>query len=81
MSAGAITTDRYGNRYAAVPVEELGEWAWLLAQLEDWLAHAQPDTAEDWAAFAGPCGTRLEDIVYVLGHWVLRMTNLGGGRP
>lgn len=79
MSGMPITTDVHGNRYAAVHVEELDEWAWLLGRLEDWLAHTQPDTADDWAEFTGPCGSRLDDIVYVLGHWVIRMRNLAEG--
>ena len=81
MTAPGITTDTHGNRYAAVAVEELDEWAWLLGRLEDWLAHAHPDTRTDWAGFAGPCGTRLDDVVYVLGHWAVRMRNLAVGRP
>lgn len=81
MSASAVTTDTYGNRYAAVAVEELDEWAWLLGRLEDWLAHAAPDTEVDWNDFAGPGGTRLKDVVYVLGHWAVRMANLAEGRP
>jgi len=82
VSAPEITTDVYGNRYAAVHVEELDEWQWLLARLEDWLDHADPETAADWAAFFGPCGPRLEEITYVLGQWSIRMRNLaeGGGR-
>ncbi len=80
MSAPVIRTDHYGNRYAAVAIEELDEWAWLLARLEDWLGHAQPDTRADWEDFAGPCGAGLEEIVYVLGHWAMRMSNLAEGR-
>ncbi|MDQ3573846.1 MAG: hypothetical protein M3378_09935 [Actinomycetota bacterium] len=81
MSTPAITTDHYDNRYAAVAVEELDEWAWLLGRLEDWLSQAQPDTAADWAHFSGPCGADLDQIVYVLGHWAVRMRNLAEGRP
>ncbi len=81
MSAPVMSTDHFGNRYAAVAVEELDEWAWLLGQLEDWLGHAQPDTVADWEDFAGPCGTGLEQIVYVLGHWSIRMAKLAEGRP
>jgi hypothetical protein len=81
MSAPMITTDIHGNRYAAVHVDELDEWAWLLGRLEDWLLHAQPATAQDWAGFAGPCGAHLDDIVYVLGNWSVRMRNLAGHRP
>lgn len=75
-----ITTDIHGNRYAAVHVEELDEWAWLLARIEDWLTHASSDTAQDWDDFTGPCGSRLDDIVYVLGHWSVRMRRLAEGR-
>lgn len=81
MSApGFITTDTHGNRYVAVAVEELDEWAWLLGRLEDWFAHAAPATRADWNDFAGPCGTGLDEIVYVLGHWNVRMRNLAEGR-
>ena len=59
MTTPAITTDAHGNRYATVHVEELDEWAWLLAQLEDWLAGAWPDTRDDWAQFTGRCGPTL----------------------
>lgn len=81
MTAMAITTDVHGNRYAAVHVEELDEWAWLLSRLEDWLLHAQPETIDDWNHFTGPSGPRLDDIVYVLGHWTIRMRALAEGRP
>jgi hypothetical protein len=80
MTAMAITTDIHGNRYAAVHVEELDEWAWTLGQLEDWLLHAAEETVEDWAEFTGPCGPRLDHIIYVLGHWSVRMGNLAEGR-
>lgn len=76
-----ITTDVHGNRYAAVHVEELDEWAGLFARLEDWLLHAQTDTATDWADFSGPWGARLEEVVYMLGHGAIRMRALAKGRP
>ncbi len=79
MSVPRITTDTYGNRYAAVHVEELDDWAWLLDRLEDWLGHAADETAEDWADFAGPGGIRLNDVTYVLGHWGPRMRALAVG--
>ena len=79
MSTPVITTDVHGNRYTAVHVEELDEWAWLLGRLEDWLLHAADETAEDWAEFSGPCGTRLADVIYVLGHWTVRMRALAEG--
>jgi hypothetical protein len=78
MTTMGITTDTHGNRYAAVPVEELDDWAWLLDRLEDWLGHAGHDTIEDWADFAGPCGVRLDQVVYVLSHWAPRMRVLAG---
>jgi hypothetical protein len=81
MNAPAITTDRFGNRYAAVAVDELDEWAWLLGRLEDWLLHASTETVEDWVDFTGPCGPRLEQIVYMLGHYSLRMRHLAEGHP
>ena len=80
MSAPAITTDEFGNRYAAVAVEELDEWAWLLGQLEDWLLHASQGAIEDWHDFTGPCGPRIEHITYVLGHWSVRMRRLSQGQ-
>jgi len=82
VSAPEITTDVYGNCYAAVPVEELEEWRWLLTRLEDWLLHADPETADDWTEFSGLGGPRLEEVIYVLGHWSIRMRQLaeGGGR-
>lgn len=80
MTAPTIATDDYGNRYAPVHVEELDEWAWMLGRLEDWLAHAQDETIEDWATFAGHGGARIDDIVYVLGNWSIRMRNLAEGR-
>lgn len=76
----AITTDVHGNRYAAVHIEELDEWAWLLSRLEDWLGHAQPETTQDWEDFSGPGGARLDEVIYVLGHWTVRMHNLAEGR-
>lgn len=80
MSAPTITTDVHGNRYAAVHVEELDEWAWLLGRLEDWLLHASEETIEDWAEFSGPCGAGIEQVLYVLGHWSVRMRRLAEGR-
>lgn len=74
-----MTTDIYGNRYAAVPVEELDDWRWLLTRLEDWLLRADPEIAADWAEFTGPCGPKLEEITYVLGQWSIRMRNLAEG--
>lgn len=76
----AITTDVHGNRYAPVHIEELDEWAWLLGRLEDWLEHVQPATAQDWDDFTGPCGARIDDVIYVLGHWTVRMRALAEGR-
>ena len=80
MTAPTLTADDYGNLYAPVHVEELDEWAWLLARLEDWLTNADIETARDWASFSGPCGAGLDEIIYVLGHWAVRMLNLAGGR-
>jgi len=75
----AITTDVHGNRYAAVHIEELDEWAWLLARLEDWLDHADIETIRDWDRFTGPGGAGLDEIIYVLGHWAVRMRKLAEG--
>lgn len=80
MTAMPITTDIHGNRYAAVHVEELDEWAWLLGRLEDWLTNADIETVRDWNEFTGPCGASIDNIVYVLGHWSVRMRNLAEGR-
>lgn len=80
MTAPVITTDDYGNRYAAVHVEELDEWAWLLGRLEDWLLRASDETAQDWAGFSGPYGARIDEIVYVLGNCSVRMRALAEGR-
>jgi hypothetical protein len=81
MNPAAITTDVHGNRYAAVHVEELDEWAWLLGRIEDWLLHADEGTIADWAAFSGPRGAPIDDISDMLGHWSVRMHNLAQGRP
>jgi hypothetical protein len=80
MSAMPITTDRFGNRYAAVAVEELDEWAWMLGQLEDWLLHAAEETIGDWGEFTGPCGPRLDHVIYVHGHRSVRKRRLAEGR-
>lgn len=80
MTAMAITTDVHGNRYAAVHVEELDEWSWLLGRIEDWLLHASEETIEDWNNFTGPYGARIDVVVYVLGHWSIRMRALAEGR-
>ncbi len=76
MSGPGITTDSHANRYAAVPVAELDAWAWMLSRLQQWLAHAGHDTVEDWANFAGPCGLRLDQVVYVLADWTPRIRAL-----
>lgn len=80
MSGMPITTDIHGNRYAAVHIEELDEWAWMLGHIEDWLLHAAEETIEDWGEFTGPCGPRLDHVTDVLGHWSVRMRRLAEGR-
>lgn len=81
MSTMAQVTDTHGNCYAPVDIEELDEWAWLLGRLEDWLAHACDETVEDWNDFTGPCSARIDDVVYVLDHWTVRMANRAEGQP
>ena len=82
MTADAgLITDRHGNRYASVHIEELDEWAWLLGRLGDWMTHASPDTTNDWNTFFGPCGPHLNDVTYVLGHWTVRRHTLANRRP
>lgn len=81
MTPPTITTDVHGDRYAAVHVTELAEWAWLLSRIEDWLLHAHDDTIADWADFAGPCGARIGDVTDLLGRWSVRMRDLAQGRP
>ena len=76
-----LSTDAHGNRYASVHIEELDEWAWLIARIEDWLLHAGDDTIGDYNHFTGPCGPRVGDVTYTLGHMVVRMRNLAQGRP
>ncbi len=76
MSTPNSVDDGAGNRWAAVAAEELEEWAWLLAWLEDWLIYADHDTAANWADFAGPrCGS-LDDVAVMLGQRVVRMRRL-----
>lgn len=79
--AAMITTDVHGNRYAAVHVEELDEWAWVLGRIEDWLLHASEETVACWAAFCGPRGAPIEDLTDLLGRWSIRMRDLAQGRP
>lgn len=81
MNAPVLATDAHGNRYAAVHVEELDEWAWLLARVEDWLLHARDETGDDWAEFFDPDGPRLGDVAEEFGQWTLRMRALAQGRP
>lgn len=80
MTAIPITTDVHGNHYAPVHIEELDAWAWLLDRAEDWLLHAQPETVEDWNDFTGPGGPRINDVIYLLGHWTVRMRALADRR-
>ena len=61
------------------PDPEFDEWRWLLARLDDWLLHADPETAADWADFTGSCGPRMQDVIYVLGQWSIRMRHLAEG--
>ena len=68
-------------RFHSIAVHRYAVPAWLLGRLEDWLLHASPETIEDWDDFTGPCGARIEDIAYMLGHWSIRMRNLAGIRP
>ena len=81
MTPPTITTDAHGDRYAAVHVDELDEWAWLLGRVEDWLLHASDETIADWAAFCGPAGAPIDDLTDLLGRWSVRMHNLAQGRP
>lgn len=81
MTPPGVTTDVHGDRYAAVHVAELDEWAWLLGRIEDWLLHAHDDTIADWTEFSGPCGTRMDDITDMLGGCSVRMRHLAQGRP
>lgn len=81
MNPAAITTDAHGDRYAAVHVEELDEWAWLLGRVEDWLLHAHAETIADWARFAGPCGEDIGEVTDTLGRATVRMRDLAQGRP
>ena len=81
MKPPSITADVHGDRYAAVHVEELGEWAWLLGRVEDWLLHAHHETVADWAQFAGPCGEGIDEVTDTLGRATVRMRDLAQGRP
>ncbi len=81
MTPPAITTDVHGGRYAAVHVEELDDWAWLLGRVEDWLLHADDETIADWAAFSGFSGARIDDVIDTLGRASVRMRDLARGRP
>jgi hypothetical protein len=81
MNPPAVITDVHGDRYAAVHVEELDEWAWLLSRIEDWLLHAHDETIADWAQFVGPCGEDIDDVIDALGRWSVRMRDLAQGRP
>lgn len=77
----AITADVPGEGYAAVHVEELDHWAWLLGRIEDWLLHAHEETIADWAQFAGPRGERIDEVTDTLGRATVRMHDLAQGRP
>lgn len=81
MTAPTTISDVHGDRYAAVHVEELDEWAWLLGRIEDWMLHAHDETIADWAQFAGPCGVRIDDVTDMLGRASVRMRDLAQGRP
>lgn len=76
-----LVTDTHGNRYAPVGIEELDEWAWLIARIEEWLLHAGDDTIADYNESTGPCGPSVDDVTYTLGHMVVRMRNLAKGQP
>lgn len=77
----ALTTDAHGNHYAPVHLDELDEWAWLIARIEDWLLHAGDDTIADYHEFTGHRGPGVDDVTYTLGRMVVRMRNLAEGRP
>lgn len=72
----AIITDRYGNKYSPVCMLELGDWAWLLGHLEDWLLHAHEDTISDYEEHFAPCGPKLEYVISTLGNMSVRMRKL-----
>ncbi len=71
----------YGAVLAKIHVDDLEDWAWILAHVEDWLAHAGDATIEDHAVFAGPCRPCLDDVIYMLGHMASYMTTLAEGAP
>ncbi|MEX2621779.1 MAG: hypothetical protein WD250_16300 [Egibacteraceae bacterium] len=81
MNQPTITDDVHAEGYAAVHVEELDHWAWLLGRIEDWLLHAGEDTIADWAAFAGPCGEDIDEVTDTLGRATVRLHDLAKGRP
>ena len=49
MLAGAGAEDP--DQLVAIPAGELFEWAWLAAELADWLDHAADTTKHDFARF------------------------------
>jgi len=69
------------DRIVAVAAGELDEWAWLIAHVADWLAHAGPATLEDHRRFVEPGGPGLGDVAWTLGAMSERMRSLAGVRP
>lgn len=64
------------ERLVGVAAGELDEWAWLMAHVADWLAHAGPAASADHRRFTEPCGPRLEDVAWTLGAMSERMRAL-----
>lgn len=76
--APARIADAFGQPMGAIYATDLDDWAWLLEQLDGWLANASPATRDDYAMFVagrfGPAGgPTVTDVCWMLTAMSFRM--------
>ncbi|HXW32522.1 MAG TPA: hypothetical protein VEJ21_05455 [Acidimicrobiales bacterium] len=82
----AYVADAFGMPMAAVYVDDLADWCWVLERAEYFFANASQPTRDDYARFIteryGPCGTpSLGDLHWVLSSMRWRIRALVDGAP
>jgi hypothetical protein len=82
----AYVADAFGMPMAAIYVDDLADWCWVLERAAHFFANASEATRADYARFIseryGPCGTpSVGDLHWVLSSIVWRVRQLVDGAP